>query len=174
MTVHHFSQMHPFDKCDRFLVTVLTVKCVLAEVEEYNPHISSVVFIYNSSCADQTATLTKTEYFPLSVSESADGHSPPTSMKCLAANPDLGAEEREFFFIIMNTAKLAKLKLQHCQEPLTHSPIASMWNCYLDVCLHNGLIKRANIIIISTVSNKINVNVTYSQPYIWLVQNGSL
>lgn len=60
--------MHPFtfDKCDTFLATVLTVKCLLAEVEEYNPHISSVVFIDNSSWADETGTLTnKTEYFLL-------------------------------------------------------------------------------------------------------------
>lgn len=64
--------MHPFtfDKCDTFLVMVLTVKCLLAEVEEYNPHISSVVFIYNSSCAEQTGTLTNwNEYFSLSVFE---------------------------------------------------------------------------------------------------------
>lgn len=69
MTVHHPSQMHPFT-FDTLLFTVLTVKCLLAEVEEYNPHIASIVFIYNSSCADQTGTLAdKSEYFPLSVSE---------------------------------------------------------------------------------------------------------
>lgn len=70
--MHHLSQMHPFtlDKCDTLLITMLTVKCLLAEVEEYNPHISSIVFIYNSSCVDQTGTLAnKTEYFLLSVSE---------------------------------------------------------------------------------------------------------
>lgn len=100
-------------------------------------------------------------------------------MKYLAANPDLGAEEdererkTEFCSLLLlkrelsNTAKLVKLKLQHCQESLTHSPIASMWNCYLDVCLHNGLIKRTNSIIISTVSNKIiNINVTYLLIYL--------
>lgn len=57
--MQHLSQRHPFtfDKCDTLLFTVLTVKCLLAEIEEDNPHVSSIVFIYNSSCADQTGTL---------------------------------------------------------------------------------------------------------------------
>ena len=87
-------------------------------------------------------------------------------MKYLTANPDLGAEdhgERVFCFSLFKheLSNIAKLKLQHCQESLTNSPIASMWNCYLDVCLYNCLFQRTNSIIISTVSNKIiNTNIT--------------
>lgn len=45
-------------------------------------------------------------------------------------------------------------KLKCCismTKTLTYSPIAAMWHCYLDVCLHNGFIHRANGIIICTV-----------------------
>lgn len=66
--IHHLSQMHPFtfDSCDTLFVSVLTMKCLLAEVEEYDPHISSVVFIYNSSCADHTGTLANKTFPALS------------------------------------------------------------------------------------------------------------
>lgn len=100
-------------------------------------------------------------------------------MKCLAANPDLGAEEdKRYIFLlsifkreISNSAKMVKLKLQHCRESLTYSPIATMWNCYLDVCLHNGLIQRTNSVIISTVSNTIKIHAPNINSYIWLLKN---
>lgn len=40
----------------------LTLKCLLAKVEEHNPHISSIVFIYNSSCAEQMGTSEQNMY----------------------------------------------------------------------------------------------------------------
>lgn len=47
----------------------LTFKCLLAKVEEHNPHISSVVFIYNSSYAEQIGTSEQNVYFWFTVPE---------------------------------------------------------------------------------------------------------
>lgn len=100
-------------------------------------------------------------------------------MKYLAANPDLGAKEDKkrtevclLFFSkceLSNAAKLGEPELQRCQESLTHSSIASMWNCYLDVCLHNSLVQRINSIIISTVLKEItNINGTLYLLIYWV------
>lgn len=71
------------------LCVTLTLKCLLAKVEEHNPHVSSVVFVYHSSYADQSRTSDPNRHFRLIVR--VGRHSPPTSMKNLAANPDRGA-----------------------------------------------------------------------------------
>lgn len=36
-------------------------------------------------------------------------------------------------------------------KTLTHSPIAAMWNCNLNVCLHNGFVHRTDGVVICTV-----------------------
>lgn len=68
-----------------------TLKCLGAKVEEHNPHISSIVFVYNSSYAEQIGTSEQNMYFWFS--PQVGRHSPPTSMKYLAANPDRGADK---------------------------------------------------------------------------------
>lgn len=78
----------------------LTFKCVLAEVEQHNSHISSVVFIYNSSWGEHTGTseikMAKSWrvkiWLGFTRGEQDSQDSPPTSMKFLAARPDLGAK----------------------------------------------------------------------------------
>lgn len=51
------------------MCSTLTFKCLLAKVEEHNPHISSVVFIYNSSYTEQIGTSEQNVYFWFTVLE---------------------------------------------------------------------------------------------------------
>lgn len=117
----HLSKMQPFsfDKCDIICYT-LTLKCFLAKVEEYNPQISSIVFIYNSSCADQIEHQ-RTGLAFLAHSLQVGRHSPPTSRKYLAANPDLGAEKDEITKHVFVTGKARMAALSRITHPLCHS-----------------------------------------------------
>lgn len=86
-------------------------------------------------------------------------------MKCFAASPDLGAEESHngqthlaAAVLTCNEQKDTKREKHAVQElhqrvqTLTHSPIAAMWYCDLDVRLHNGLVHGADGVVIRTVS----------------------
>lgn len=66
----HLFKIYPFtfDAC-AMLCVGLTLKCLLAKVEEHNPHISSIVFVYNSSYAEQIRTSEQNMYFWFTVPE---------------------------------------------------------------------------------------------------------
>lgn len=85
-------------------------------------------------------------------------------MKCFAARPDLGAEKekRQTVKVIseQNTGGVTHSTEWPELPGLTHSPIAAMWNRYLDVCLHNGLVHRGNGVIIRTAEPTVGGLVT--------------
>lgn len=67
-------------------------------------------------------------------------------LKCTEQPSTLGKVELTFTNMLN-----VKLSWPLVCQTLTYSPIAAMWNCYLDVCLHDGLVHRRNGVIICTI-----------------------